>query len=66
MLIAVAAHLPAHMRLSAGVFVDEVAARHEAVLSPRSLVVASLVFGAVLAAASVLYVSPFTTNVAGV
>jgi hypothetical protein len=27
--------------------------------------VASLVFGAVLAAASLLYVSPFTTSVAG-
>ena len=65
MLIAVAAHLPAHMRLSAGVLVEEVAARREAVLSPRSLAVASLVCGAALAAASFLYVSPFTTSFAG-
>jgi hypothetical protein len=65
MLIAVAAHVLAHTRLSAGVFAEEVMARREAVLSPRSLVVASLVSGAVLAAASLLYVSPFTTSVAG-
>ena len=65
MLIAVAAHLIAHMRLSADVFVEEVAARREAVLSPRSLAVASLVCGAALAAASLLYVSPFTTSFAG-
>ena len=65
MLIAVAAHLPAHMRLSVDAVVDEVAARREALFSPRSLAVASLVAGAVLAAASLLYVSPFTTSVAG-
>ena len=65
MLVAVGAHLLAHMRLSADVLVDEVAARREAVLSPGSLAVASLVCGAVLAAASLLYVSPFTTSVAG-
>ena len=65
MLIAVGAHLLAHMRLSADVFVEEVAARGEAVLSPRSLAVASLVCGAALAAASLLYVSPFTISVAG-
>jgi hypothetical protein len=65
MLIAVAAHLVAHARLSVDVFVDEVAARQEAVLSPRSIAMASLVCGAVLAAASLLYVSPFTTSFAG-
>jgi hypothetical protein len=64
MLVALAAHLLAHTRLSLDVLVGAVSARRE-VLSPRSLAVASLVLGAVLAAASLLYVSPFTTSVAG-
>jgi len=64
MVVALAAHLLAHTRLSVDVLVGEVRARQE-VLSPMSLAVASLVFGAVLAVASFLYVSPFTTSVLG-
>jgi hypothetical protein len=64
MLVALAAHLLAHTRVSVDVLVGEATARRE-VLSPRSLAVASLVFGAMLAAASFLYVSPFTTSVVG-
>jgi len=65
MLVAVAAHLLAHTRLSIGVIVDEVAARPRAGISRRSFVAASLAFGAVMAAASLLYASPFTTSFAG-
>jgi len=65
MLVAVAAHLLAHTRLSVDAIVDEVAARPSAAISRRSFVVASLVFGAVMAAASLLYASPFTTSFAG-
>ena len=65
MVAAVAAHLLAHSRLSAEVLVDAVAARQQAVFAARSLAIASLVFGVVLAAASLLYASPFTTTIAG-
>lgn len=65
MLVAVAAHLLAHTRLSVDAIVDEVAARPRAAISRRSFVVASLAFGAVMAAASLLYASPFTASFAG-
>ncbi|HET7420809.1 MAG TPA: hypothetical protein VFL27_10550 [Candidatus Dormibacteraeota bacterium] len=65
MLAAVAAHLLAHTRLSAQAFASEVVARRREDRSPRSIVVAALVFGAALAVASLLYASPFTASFVG-
>lgn len=65
MVAAVALHLLAHARAGAGALRDAGAARHVAGTSPRSLVVASLVCGAVFAVAAVVYASPFTSNFAG-
>jgi hypothetical protein len=64
MLSAVAVHILAHMRRSAESVRDLAAPTREA-LSGRSLVVGSLLVGAVLAVASLLYSSPFPPSAAG-
>lgn len=65
MLLAATVHLLAHLRRSGDVVVDELAGRAREPLSTRTWVVASLVSGAVLALASLLYATPFPANGAG-
>lgn len=63
MLVAVGAHLLAHLRGSLTLsFSSAIVSSREAV-SPRSLVVGSVLLGAVLAVASIVYVSPFSQSV---
>jgi hypothetical protein len=65
MLIAVGAHLLAHLRASIAALMDAVTIRTQELLSSRSLVAVSLLVGAVLAIASLFYVSPFSQAFAG-
>ena len=65
MMLAVSAHLAAHMGRSARVLGDDLAARTHTGLSRQSLIVASLAAGAVLAIASLLYASPFSASIGG-
>lgn len=65
MIFAVTAHSVGHLGRSFDIARDEVSARRGAALSRQSVVVASLVAGAVLALASLTYASPFSTSVGG-
>lgn len=66
MMFAITIHAAAHMGRSVDVIRDEIGAtRTGAVQSRQSLIVASLAAGAVLAIASLLYVSPFSASVGG-
>ena len=65
MLFAATAHLLAHLRRSGEVFIEEVAGPGRVPAAVRSWVAASLVSGAVLALASLLYASPFPASAAG-
>lgn len=65
MVAAVAVHSAAHFGRSVDVARAEIGGPREKAFTRRSLVAASLVAGAVLAVASLLYVSPFTTSVGG-
>ena len=64
MLLAVAPHLLAHVRRSVEVLQGDIATRAREG-SERSLVFGSLLLGAALAAASLLYASPFPPSTAG-
>jgi hypothetical protein len=65
MLVAVAPHVVAHFRRSADVVRADIVTRTDEALSGRSLVLASLLLGAAVAAASLLYPSPFPASAAG-
>lgn len=65
MMSAVTAHSVAHLGRSFDIIRDEVGAGRGADFSRQSLVLASLAAGAVLALASLTYVSPFPTSVGG-
>jgi hypothetical protein len=65
MLLAAAAHLLARLPRSAQVLGDDVVRRPSGAQAGRSLVVASLLLGAVLAATSLFYSSPFPASAAG-
>ena len=65
MLLAAAAHLLARLRRSAQVLRDDLVHRPRAAQRGRSLLVASLLLGAVLAAVSLFYNSPFPAGAAG-
>ena len=65
MLLAAALHVLAHLRRSAEAVREEVASGTRETLSGRSLAVGSLLLGAVLAVASLLYSSPFPSSAAG-
>jgi hypothetical protein len=64
--LAAALHSASHLRVSAEAGIQEVAAPAvDDALTRRSLVIASLVLGGVLAAASLLYMAPFPTGSGG-
>jgi hypothetical protein len=63
MLLAAAAHLVAHLRRSTTTTWTDAMVKGREALSPRSLVGGSLLLGAVLAVASLLYASPFSQSV---
>jgi hypothetical protein len=65
MLLAATAHVLAHSRRSGEVLVKDVSGGARAAMSGRSLVVASLLLGVVLAIGSLLYASPFPPFRAG-
>jgi len=66
MILAAGVHTLSHLRRSAAAAVEEVTAHpSREALTRRSLVVASLVLGSVLAAASLLYSTPFPPAAAG-
>lgn len=66
MILSTGVHTLSHIRRSAAAAVEEITApRSREAFTPRSLVVASLVLGAVLAAASLLYSTPFPPAAAG-
>ena len=67
-MLAAGAHVLGHMRRSAQVTAEEIVpaqSRVAAVLTRRSLLVASLVLGAVLAFSSLFYATPFPPAAAG-
>lgn len=64
--LAAGAHMVGHLRQSADAVGDEARVKsNREVFTRRSAVVASLLLGLVLAAASLLYVSPFPSAIAG-
>jgi hypothetical protein len=65
MLLAATAHVLAHVRRSGEAVLDNVAGGARTAFSGRSLVVGSLLLGAALAAASLVYASPFPPLDAG-
>ena len=65
MVAAVAVHSAAHLGRSAEVARAEIGGHRDKALSRQSLIAASLVAGAALAIASLLYLSPFTTSLGG-
>ena len=65
MLLAVAAHLIGHTRMSVAALNSEVRDRRAIVLSPRSVVLAALIFGGILAIAVFVYPSPFSPSAIG-
>jgi hypothetical protein len=65
MVLATAPHVLAHLRRSGAVLREEVISETRDRLSGRALVVAGLLLGAALAAASLLYSSPFPPSAAG-
>lgn len=65
MLFAVTAHLLAHLRRSGDAFTEELAGTTRVPPAVRTWVIASLVSGAALALASLLYATPFPTSAAG-
>lgn len=65
MMLALSAHLVAHIGRSARILGDDLASRTSTRLSRQSLIAASLAAGAVLAVASLLYASPFSASVGG-
>lgn len=65
MLLAVAAHLPAHLPLSTATLMTGTNIRERGRLSPRSLVGGCLLLGAVMAVAALLYPSPFGQSFGG-
>jgi hypothetical protein len=65
MLFAATAHLIAHLRRSREVLQEDVAAPRGDALTGREVVVASLILGAILALASLLYASPFSARAGG-
>ena len=66
MILSTGLHTLSHLRRSAAAAVEEITGpRLREAFTPRSLVVASLVLGAVLAAASLLYSTPFPPAGAG-
>ena len=64
MMLAVTAHLVAHMGRSAAVLADEPRTRSGA-LRRESLIATSLAVGGILAVASLLYASPFSLSIRG-
>jgi hypothetical protein len=65
MVLATAAHVLAHLRRSADLALSDLSTLRSEATSKRSLILASVVAGSVLAIASLLYASPFTVNFAG-
>jgi hypothetical protein len=65
MLLAAAAHVIAHLRRSGEVVRDDVVAPGREALTGGTLVAASLLLGAILAVASLLYATPFPPAAAG-
>lgn len=65
MVLAAAAHALAHFRRSGDAMVGEVSVRRPEGTSGGSVVLASVVAGAVLAVASLLYASPFSASFVG-
>ena len=65
MLVAVTVHLVGHTRMSSAALKDDVLAGRHRGISPRSLVLAGLIFGAILAIAVFVYPSPFPSSAIG-
>ena len=65
MLVAVAAHLLGHTRMSGAALKDEVLGGRNRGISPRSLVLAALVFSGILAITAFAYPSPFPPGAIG-
>ena len=65
MMLAVTAHVVPHLRRSVETVAQAVSAPPRAAFSARSLVLGSLLLGAALAVASLLYTSPFPPGAAG-
>jgi hypothetical protein len=65
MVLATAAHVLAHLRRSADLSLSELSALRREATSGHSLILAGVVAGALLAIASLLYASPFTSSFAG-
>jgi hypothetical protein len=65
MLVAVAVHLLSHTRMSGAAVKDEVLGGRNRGISQRSLVLAALIFGGILAVAVFVYPSPFPPSAIG-
>jgi len=59
LILSAAAHVIGHGRRSAAAAVEEASGPTHAAITPRSIVVGSLLLGLALALASLLYVTPF-------
>lgn len=65
MLVAVTVHLVGHTRMSGRALKDDALGDRQRGISPRSLVVAGLIFGGILAIAVLVYPSPFPPSAIG-